>query len=350
MFNEYLEVTKYVDYDSPVVKAMADKLKSDSSDEIELIEKTYLFVRDEIKHSWDVQDRRVTVSASDTLREGVGICWAKANLFAALLRANGIPSGFSYQRLTLGETPDTGYCIHALNTVYISSLRKWIRLDARGNKEGVNAEFSLDKEILAFKIFCEGETDYHDNHSYPDKGLMKVLENSTDALDMYLHHLPDQLSYSISLRIATKDDMDLLMSSRLEMLKVVNNLKHDYSFENVLVDNSRTYFEKGDQTTVLAMDGERVIGCASICYIYMMPTFYHPTGKRAHLMNVYTLGEWHRHGIAKKMVSMLIEQAWNKGVTEISLDATEDGRLLYKKLGFKASGECMTLERFSLST
>lgn len=138
---------------------------------------------------------RVTVTASDVLREGVGICWAKANLLAALLRANGIPAGFSYQRLTLGDTVDTGYCIHALNTVYIQSLDRWIRLDARGNKEGVNAQFSLDEEILAFHICSEGEIDYHDNHSEPDQGLMKVLETSSDAIDMYLHHLPDKLSY-----------------------------------------------------------------------------------------------------------------------------------------------------------
>lgn len=119
------------------------------------------------------------------------------NLLAALLRANGIPAGFSYQRLTLGDTPDSGYCIHALNTVYISSLKKWIRLDARGNKEGVNAGFSVGEEKLAFNITSIGEIDYLDNHASPDKGLMKVLENNDDALDMYLHHLPDCLSYEI---------------------------------------------------------------------------------------------------------------------------------------------------------
>ena len=343
MFNEYLEATKYVDHDSPEVKTLAEKLKSEAADEVELIKKTYLFVRDGIRHSWDAQDKRVTVSASDTLREGVGICWAKANLMAALLRANGIPSGFSYQRLTLGDTPDTGYCIHVMNTVYVSSLDKWIRLDARGNKEGVDAQFSTDEEILAFKIKSEGEEDYHDNHSYPDKGLMKVLENSTDSLDMYLHHLPDRLSYNVSCRIAAKEDMELMMSSRLEMLKIVNGLEYGYIFDKVLVDNSRRYFENGDQTTVMAMDGDRVIGCASMCYIYMMPTFSHPTGKRAHLMNVFTLKEWRRQGIAREMVTMLIDEAWNKGATEISLDATEEGRFLYEKLGFKASGECMTL-------
>jgi ribosomal protein S18 acetylase RimI-like enzyme len=93
------------------------------------------------------------------------------------------------------------------------------------------------------------------------------------------------------------------------------------------------------------MDGERVIACATICYIYMMQTFSHATGKRAHLMNVYTMKEWQRQGIAKKMVSMLIDEAWARGVTEISLDATEAGRHLYKKLGFVDSKEGMVLTR-----
>ncbi len=345
MYNEYLEKTEYIDYNALAIKSLAERLREESSDELSLIKNTYYFVRDEIKHSWDAQDRRVTVSASDTLREGVGICWAKANLLAALLRANGIPAGFSYQRLTLGDTPDTGFCIHAMNTVFVSCLNKWIRLDARGNKEGVNAEFSVDEEQLAFKIKSEGEIDYHDNHSYPDQGLMKVLRESTDALDMYLHHLPDQLSYGVSYRIATKDDMDLLMSSRLEMLRVVNDLDLSYEYSNELVESSIEYFKNGDHTTVLAMDGERVIGCATICYMYIMPTFSHPTGKRAHLMNVYTMKEWQRRGIAKTMVSMLIDEAWKRGATEISLDATEEGRPLYRKLGFTDSTEGMVLTR-----
>ena len=194
MFAEYLEKTKYVDYDDAGVRKLAEKLKEESPDEISLIRNTYEYVRDNVRHSWDAQDTRVTVSAGDCLREGVGICWAKANLLAALLRVNGIPAGFSYQRLTLGDTPDTGYCIHALNTVYVRSLQKWIRLDARGNKEGIQAEFSTEEEKLAFEIKSEGEIDYHDNHARPDLGLMKVLEVSTDALDMYLYHLPDRLS------------------------------------------------------------------------------------------------------------------------------------------------------------
>ena len=144
---------------------------------------------------------------------------------------------------------------------------------------------------------------------------------------------------------ATNDDIELLMSSRLEMLKVVNNLPADYIFSEELITYSKEYFEKGNQTTILAIDEENdsVIGCATLCYMEMMPTFSHPTGKRAHLMNVYTNQDYRRKGIAMRMMELLIIEARDRGVTEISLDATESGRPLYEKCGFKASDECMTL-------
>ena len=147
----------------------------------------------------------------------------------------------------------------------------------------------------------------------------------------------------MEIRIADKNDIDLMMSSRLEMLKEVNSLDADYQYTESFVEESRKYFLEGDQTTVLALEGEIVIGCATICYITIMPTFSHPAGKRAHLMNVYTAKEYRGQGIGTKMVNMLIEDAWNRGTTEISLDATESGRPLYRKCGFKDSGECMVL-------
>ena len=149
----------------------------------------------------------------------------------------------------------------------------------------------------------------------------------------------------IEFRIATAGDIDLMMSSRLDMLHVVNDLSSDYEFSDELIDYSREYFLNGDQTTVLALDGQTVIGCASMSYMTIMPTFSHPTGKRAHLMNVYTNSNYRRQGIARRMVTMLIDDAWGKGATEISLDATESGRPLYESLGFKDSKECMVLVR-----
>ena len=151
----------------------------------------------------------------------------------------------------------------------------------------------------------------------------------------------------IEYRIATKDDIELMMSSRLEMLRVVNNLDSDYQYSDELENCSREYFLNGDQTTVLALDGDKVIGCASMSYMWIMPTFSHPTGKRAHLMNVYTNSNYRRMGIARTMVNMLIEDAWSKGSTEISLDATASGRPLYESMGFGTNPDCMNLIRKS---
>ncbi len=147
----------------------------------------------------------------------------------------------------------------------------------------------------------------------------------------------------VEYRVATGEDMDLLMSSRLEMLRMVNGLPDDRAFDAELVRESRVYFAQGDHVTYLAMEGGQVIGCATLCYMSVMPTFSHPTGKRAHLMNVYTRESHRRQGIATRMVEMLIREAKGRGVTEISLDATEQGRLLYEKMGFAASEECMVL-------
>lgn len=147
----------------------------------------------------------------------------------------------------------------------------------------------------------------------------------------------------IKYTISSKENMDVLMQIRLEMLHEVNRLPDDFVFDNELIKSSREYFENESQTTILAFDEESAIGCATICYIEIMPTFSHPTGKRAHLMNVYTNSKYRRQGIALNMVNMLIEEARKKGVTEISLDATELGKPLYKSCGFVESEECMVL-------
>ena len=149
----------------------------------------------------------------------------------------------------------------------------------------------------------------------------------------------------VTIRFSTKDDIEALMSSRFEMLKVVNDLPDDYQFSDEIIIESRDYFQSGDHLTVLAFDDDMVVGCASMSFIRIMPTFSHPSGIRAHLMNVYTRKEYRRQGIARRMVELLIEETWEKGATEISLDATESGRPLYESLGFTDSEECMVLTR-----
>ncbi len=142
---------------------------------------------------------------------------------------------------------------------------------------------------------------------------------------------------------ATGAELDMVLRIRVEMLKIVNHLTEDSVFDQAFIDATRAYFTTSHQTTVLSVDHGEVIGCATICYVNVMPTFDHPSGKRAHIMNVYTRDCYRRQGLAYKMMTFLIEEAKQKGVTEISLDATDAGRPLYEKCGFAASQEGMVL-------
>jgi transglutaminase-like putative cysteine protease len=191
---DYLEESAEVDYRDPRVAELAAELGASAVDEVDYVRRVFEFVRDEVSHSWDIQSSRVTCRASEVLEHREGICYAKSNLAAALLRARKIPAGFCYQRLTLGDTPDTGYCIHAMNAVYVASLERWIRMDARGNKAGIDARFSLDEEKLAFPIRIEyDERDYDVIYAKPNAKTIDVLRNSSDCIAMYRNGLPSEL-------------------------------------------------------------------------------------------------------------------------------------------------------------
>lgn len=190
--NDYLKSSYYIDFNNQDIINKTNQLTLDCHNDIEIAKRLYYFVRDDIKHSWDIQDIRVTAKGSDVLKYGVGICYAKSNLLCAMLRLKNIPTGICYQRLTLLDDDSQGYVIHALNGIYIDN--RWVRLDARGNKEGINAEFSIDCEKLAFPIrSIYDEVDYPNIYTEPLPITMQTLENSSNALDMYLHGLPSKL-------------------------------------------------------------------------------------------------------------------------------------------------------------
>lgn len=183
---EYLIETQSIDYNDENIQKKVGHLKELSCDDIDYIERCFMFVRDEIPHSWDIGAEIVSKKASEVLINKTGICWTKSCLLAALLRANEIPSGISYQLLTRADNDTSdGYIIHAFNTVYIEQLDKWIRLDARGNKENVNAQFSLDEEHLAYETRSElGEIDYHNNQTDLDERLVNVLAKCNEVSEI----------------------------------------------------------------------------------------------------------------------------------------------------------------------
>lgn len=68
----------------------------------------------------------------------------------------------------------------------------------------------------------------------------------------------------IEYNFADKNDMAFLMQTRLTMLKEVNSLPADYIFSDEFTENTRLFFETDNQSTVLATDDNKAVGCATI--------------------------------------------------------------------------------------
>ncbi|MDB5094452.1 MAG: transglutaminase domain protein, partial [Candidatus Eremiobacteraeota bacterium] len=189
----FLASDEFIESRHPAIVEHASRLRGTT--DVEAAERVFRFVRDDVAHSWDIQGRRVTRTASDVLAYREGICYAKSHLAAALLRAAGIPSGICYQRLTLLDDDSAGYVIQALNTVWLESLKRWIRFDARGNKPGIAAEFSVVEERLAFPIRAQyDEIDYFLNYPAAHPVISAALTAHDDAQEMCREHLPAALS------------------------------------------------------------------------------------------------------------------------------------------------------------
>lgn len=185
--NKYLESTEYIDWKNPALLAKAHALSDCVSTPKEITRKCFEFVRDEIKHSWDYKLNSVTCKASDVLKYGTGFCYAKSHLLAALLRANKIPAGLCYQRLTITDIPP--FILHGLNAVYLEP-HGWYRIDARGNKQGVSADFCPPIEKLAFPIVTEGEADLPEIWAEPLPIVTQVLIQHKTIQDV-ADNLPD---------------------------------------------------------------------------------------------------------------------------------------------------------------
>lgn len=176
--SDYLAADEYVERDDPAVRGLSAALRDEHTDDVDFARAAFEWVRDNVAHSFDAGDSRVTLAASEVLRERVGLCYAKSILLAALLRAEGIPTALCYQRL--GD-PTHGFVVHGLVAIWLDGA--WHRQDPRGNKPGVDAQFSLDEERLAFTLDeAQGECDYPALYATPAPEIVQTLRTATDIL------------------------------------------------------------------------------------------------------------------------------------------------------------------------
>jgi len=185
---KFLEETDVIDFSNNNIKNLAERLSAGDKTDIETATSCFEYVRDEINHTGDYKDNITTCKASDVLKYKTGWCYAKSHLLAALLRANNIPTGFCYQRLSCSEYKKDIYCLHGLNAIHLKDYG-WFKIDARGNKEGVNAQFNPPKEKLAFEL-QENEFNLPEIYSEPLDVIIKTLNRHKTYNEM-VNNFPD---------------------------------------------------------------------------------------------------------------------------------------------------------------
>ncbi len=145
---------------------------------------------------------------------------------------------------------------------------------------------------------------------------------------------------------ATIEDIEVLTETRIEVLRAANKLSADTNMDEVR-KQSYDYYEKalsdGTHIAYLIFDENQIVGTGGVSLFRVMPTYHNPSGKKAYIMNMYTKPMYRRRGIAYKTLDKLIKDVKSKGITAISLEATDMGRPLYEKYGFVKMNDEMEL-------
>ncbi len=144
----------------------------------------------------------------------------------------------------------------------------------------------------------------------------------------------------IRYRKLTEKDLDIFIQMR------IGQLREEGACEDIdLVPALRDYYERhmADGTFVswLACDGDRIVGTSGMSFVEKPPYFGCPNGKIGLLSSMFTDPDYRRMGIAKNLLSRVVDEAKNYGCGTVQITASDMGVLLYTDFGFVRNGNFM---------
>ena len=152
---------------------------------------------------------------------------------------------------------------------------------------------------------------------------------------------------NITYRRATLDDLEVLVETRVRTLRAANKLPDSEEMSDVR-ENTREYYRAAlsdnSHVAYLVYDSDVVVATGGVTFYSLMPMYVLKTGKCAYIMNMYTAPEYRRRGIAWKMLDLLVTEVRSRGLISVALEATEMGKPMYEKYGFKVQDCEMRLE------
>lgn len=152
---------------------------------------------------------------------------------------------------------------------------------------------------------------------------------------------------NISYRKADINDIEQLVQLRIDFLKEVQPQESRLYTEEALRTSLSHYFHTNIMANQfiawVAVDGNKLIATSGLVFFEVAPGFTLIDGKIAYIMNMFTDANYRGKGIAKELFQYILEEAKEIGYRRISLHATDAGRIIYEKFGFKLTNDEMVL-------
>jgi len=141
----------------------------------------------------------------------------------------------------------------------------------------------------------------------------------------------------VTYRIATLADAQALACMRCTFLLDAHDITSQAvaEMEPILLAYFMAALADNSFVAWLALNGEEIVATSGLSFSLVPPSYSNQSGKVAYIMNMYTLPEYRRQGIAAELLQRTVEAARARGYKKITLHATDMGRPLYEKFGFR---------------
>ena len=144
----------------------------------------------------------------------------------------------------------------------------------------------------------------------------------------------------IQYRRMTDADLDTFISMRITQLRE-EGATEDIDLVPALKDYYSRHMSDGTFVSWLALDGDRIIGTSGMSFVEKPPYFGCPTGRIGLLSSMFTDPDYRRMGIARELLSRVVEEARSYGCGCVQITASDMGVLLYTDFGFVKNGNFM---------
>lgn len=186
----YLVDSDIVNFNHPTVQDLVNTFKMRYKERNVYAKEVFHYVRDEIFHTGDYGKGDTTLRASEVIEKGTGWCYAKSHLLVALLRANYIPAGFGYQRLSVEGGCKAPFSLHGFAFMFLKGYG-WFAVDPRGNNAEVHVAFEPPYSNLAFPLTCDEEKTFIYCFDQPLREVVDALQTNP-SFEQMCENFPDK--------------------------------------------------------------------------------------------------------------------------------------------------------------